>query len=329
MSNVNATKAEIVAAAEAFKMDMETSVSIEHSGVKGMKWGVWNDETKRKYGLGVKTKAKFAGGVDAAKATLKKAAEKLNAKATAKRAERATAKAAKAQQRAELKAQRKELGMSKKEFDKLRDQTLKSHDPKVVAKGMHTLTDDELKAKINRLYEEDKISSMATKREKERHNVNAARNEALNKNPIVQVGKTAAVQFTNKTINELGYNTLVMKGIKPPLEQRVTYAANKAQREFANTHPGSEPKVVWKQSGKPGTYNSKQITSAGAKAGPYFRSKTPGQQVARNNPKPKRSTVRDFKPVTKYKPSKSNVDAGRKKLTGQDLSSLNNLKRLS
>lgn len=306
-------------------MDMETSVSIEHSGVKGMKWGVWNDETKRKYGIGAKTKAKFTGGTDAAKATLKKAAEKLNARATAKKAERASAKAAKkaerasakaakAQQRAELKAQRKELGMSKKEFDKLRDQTLKSHDPKTVAKGMHTLTDAELQDKINRLYEEDRIASLATRREKERHQVNAARNAAIGANPIVKVGQGAAQQFIGKTINELGYNTVVKKGMQPVLEQRVVYAAKEAQREFSLTHPVSRKKIS-------SARTTLQPTSSG--------SEVPAEYSNFAVSKPKRSTVGDFKPVTKYQPAKKDVEAGKRKLAGKDLSSLNNLKRLS
>ena len=36
---------------------------LEHHGVKGQKWGVWNDETKRKYGM-LKTSAGGGGGSD-------------------------------------------------------------------------------------------------------------------------------------------------------------------------------------------------------------------------------------------------------------------------
>ena len=45
---------------------MEVNVHIDksylaHYGTKGMKWGVWNDETKRKYGL-LKTSVQGGGG---------------------------------------------------------------------------------------------------------------------------------------------------------------------------------------------------------------------------------------------------------------------------
>lgn len=243
MSNVNATKLEIVAAAHNFAESMSDQNAVGHSGVKGMKWGVWNDETKRKYGLGAKTKAKFTGGADAAKAVLSKAASKLGAKIESKKAARASAKEYRKQQRAEIKAQRKELGMSRKEFDKLRETTLKSHDPRVIAKGMHTLTDDELKTKIKRLQEEDKIAKMATSRDKSRYDVKKARNEAINANPVVSLGKEVASGFLKDTVKELGYNTIVKKGIKPPLEQRVTYAADQAQKKFAKDHPVGRYKI--------------------------------------------------------------------------------------
>lgn len=263
MSNVNATKLEIVAAAHNFAESMSDQNAVGHSGVKGMKWGVWNDETKRKYGLGAKTKAKFTGGTDAAKSLLSRAASKINAKVSAKKSAIASSVEAKRQKKAELKAQRKELGMSRKDFDKLRETTLKSHDPRVIAKGMHTLTDDELKSKIKRLQEEDKIAKMATTREKSRHEINKTRNEALNANPIISIGKDVASGFLKDSVKELGFNTIVKKGVQPPLEQRVTYAADQAQKKFAREHP--DQKAVWVQKGKPGTYNNKPITSSGMK----------------------------------------------------------------
>lgn len=230
MSNIDATREEIVAAAHSFAESMNDQNAIEHHGTKGMKWGVWNDETKRKYGIGVRTKAKFAGGAEAAKVVLSRAAAKINAKAETRKAARASAKAARKQQQAELKAQRKELGMTRKEFDKLRDTTLKSHDPKVIARGMHTLTDEELKNKLRRLQEEDKITKLSYSKQKQEYEVKAARNKAISNNPIVSIGQDVAKGFLTDTVNELGYNTIVKKGIQPVLERKVERAAKEAKR---------------------------------------------------------------------------------------------------
>lgn len=230
MSNVTVTRAEIVAAAYNFAESMREANDVSHSGVKGMKWGVWNDETKRKYGIGVRTKAKFTGGTEAAKTLLSRTAAKMNARAETRKAARASAKAAKQQLKAELKAQRKELGMTRKEFDKLRDTTLKSHDPKVIAKGMHTLTDSELKEKIRRLQEEDKITKLSYSKQQQEYATKSARNKALSSNPFVSVGQEVAKGFLTDTVKSLGYDTVVQKGLQPVLERKVERWAKEAKR---------------------------------------------------------------------------------------------------
>lgn len=186
----------------------------EHSGVKGMRWGKWNDETKRKYGIGVKKRqlrSKLAEKISSASNTAKETiVKKYNDEKDLRK---------------ELKVQRKQLGMSRRDFDKLRKNTLKSHDPEVVARGMHTLSDDELKEKIRRLQDEDKIAKMASTRKKNR-------NEALSANPLVKLGSNVVEEAIKgplkSSVNSLLYESVTEKGVRPVLDKKVTKAANQA-----------------------------------------------------------------------------------------------------
>ena len=177
-----------------------TEAYLEHYGIRGMKWGQWNSETRARYlGLGrklgsaVSKKVGQAGDAATRGAALAKkhaAVAAVNAKnaAKAKVSEAKEARKAKRQQKDEIEAQRKELGMTKAKYEKLREQTLKSHDPRIVEKGMHTLTDDELNTKISRLQKEETISKMANAKETRKHQENQARNQAIASNPLVKLG---------------------------------------------------------------------------------------------------------------------------------------------
>lgn len=220
--------------------------SLEHYGVKGMKWGVWNDETKAKYnggmgrasnamkaklsqagsavGSGAKAVKRFTGkSMASAKAQVATMAGNSKAKREAKKAEKK-----------DIAEQRKELGMTRVEYNKLRDKTLKSHDPQVIAKGMHTLTDTELKEKISRLNEEDKIVKMANERASRAAEVSKKRNEALDANPLVKVGKTVALKYANGKIDQL-----LGKGASAKVEQTVAEAAEKVEKQ--KEQPKKEP----------------------------------------------------------------------------------------
>lgn len=154
---------------------------LEHHGTKGMKWGVRSRETLRKYGLLKGTGAKLSSSVgkvkkaastkaaqisNAAAASAKKAAGNASAFTKAKAKAYVDSKksefAEKRKEKAFAKVQSKELGMSQQKFEKLREKTLKSHDPRVVAKGMHTLTDAELNDKLKRLRTEDEIGRLSS-----------------------------------------------------------------------------------------------------------------------------------------------------------------------
>lgn len=176
---------------DALEVALDTTLS--HHGTKGMKWGVWNAETRAKY-LGTKVAA-TAKKIKTASGNLTKAAKKeLSSKAS----EIQKTRQAKKEHQKELDEQRKVLGMSKSQYDKLRDTTLKSHDPRIVEKGMHTLTDEELNQKIKRLQNEEIVSKMATSKETRRQAEAKARNEALSKNPLVQLGSDIVKTNVNK-----------------------------------------------------------------------------------------------------------------------------------
>ena len=164
--------------------------SLEHHGIQGMKWGIWNAETRARY-VGVPRRAGKAlqKKLSSASDSVAKGANAVKAKAGEKVAARKQAKVEKKAQKEELAQQRKELGMTRAKYNELREQTLKSHDPRVVERGMQTLTDKELNAKIERLKKEETISRMAADQATRRHQENRARNEAIQSNPLYKIGK--------------------------------------------------------------------------------------------------------------------------------------------
>lgn len=179
--------------------DLLNSVPLEHHGIKNMKWGVWNEETRRKYmgGTGRAMSAKM-------KELARKGKDSVNAFAKRKVDEYKQQRADKKQQRIEQKEQRKELGMTRQQYESLRKTTLRSHDPRVVAKGMRTLTDKELNDKLTRLQTEEKISKMATDLQKRRYEVKDARMKSIKANPLYSVGMNVLGKSVNKALNVAG-----------------------------------------------------------------------------------------------------------------------------
>lgn len=293
---------------------------LSHYGVKGMKWGVWNAETRAKYAGGIgrasntmKAKLSSAGGSitkgsrAAAKMVGRKAsslASSAKASTTKKIEAKKAAKAEKIANRKDIAQQRKELGMTRKQYDRLRERTLKSHDPRVVEKGMRTLTDEELNKKLIRLQTEEKISRMSTDLASRKAQAAAARNDAISRNPLVKMGSAYVSKYVNgridqalkskdatvqlqKSLDELQekYSDLEGKnrGLKSKLEEtkaqanqrnnstpRSQYVQNpvySAPKYTSSTsQPHSSNTANPSQSGLPGSVSSSASTSSSQKA---------------------------------------------------------------
>ena len=208
----------------AIKMeDIEDILS--HHGVKDMHWGVWNDETKRKYGvLGPKGRKTNVDSPPIPKSDSPKQAkpslvergknainQKRQAKQDAKEAERKriadeeAAAIAASKRDSEI---RSKYGMSANEYDKLRNVTLNSHDPVVVAKGMKLLSDDELTAKIQRLEQEGRIKSLAETQKKQVSEARRAELQRKQQSLPYRLGESAAKTITGTVVNNITKNTI-------------------------------------------------------------------------------------------------------------------------
>ena len=194
---------------------------LEHHGVIGMKWGVHNDETKRKYGelptgkIASALKAKTDTSVKPESSLVKRGVNALKqkreehkqAKAEEKRKAAEAIEASKKREAEDAEIKRK-YGMTREQYDALREKTLNSHDPRVVAKGMRVLTDDELKSKITRLEQEGKIKSAAAKARKEEAEARTAELNRKKQTLPYKLGEIAAKSATNAIVSSVTKNAI-------------------------------------------------------------------------------------------------------------------------
>lgn len=155
---------------------------LAHHGVKGMKWGVRNQDTLRKYGLASGSKKKKVG-FDKITAAAGRGAKKVGGLAVKGVKKAVSNQMDKRRNAVEVKRMMDEAGLrnkrKRKEFLKTRARTLASHDPEMVAKGMHTLTDSELNLKIKRLQTENTVKDMANKQKSAAYDVEKKRQETI------------------------------------------------------------------------------------------------------------------------------------------------------
>lgn len=174
---------------------------LAHYGVPNMKWGVWNAETTRKY-MGGKGRRKARTDKDL-KGRFKQKAVTAARKSAARVSDAI-------EQRKATKEVAKEQGIKRgqmKAFQQLRKDTLRSHDPEVVERGMHTLTDSELTAKIVRLETEKKVRDLAnTNRQTKLDNAKKAEEikKAAKERKAAGLGSQMLKSTYNATVNYAG-----------------------------------------------------------------------------------------------------------------------------
>lgn len=228
--------------------DLLNSSQLEHHGVKGMKWGVWNAETRAKYigGSGRKlskgVKQRSSSASDAVARFAKKKLSELKSSHDEKKKAKADERAAKKQNKQDIIQQRKDLGMSKAQYNKLRETTLKSHDPKVVARGMHTLTDMELDEKLNRLKKEDQIARLSSEQQTRKHQEHKARSEAIKANPVYTIGMNVAgraIKNISKGLVDIDSDKKTKKKKNVENGAEKTESANKSPKANAGNESAS------------------------------------------------------------------------------------------
>ena len=183
------------------------SDELAHHGVKGMKWGVWNSETAARR-AGVRQKTKNVKNTGSIKNRLP--LDRLKALRAVKGKER------------------EEPVLSKEQIEKLRKTTLESNDPETVQKGMHLLTDEELRAKVDRMEQEARVRRLVYSNQKSEAEIKRIKNEARQKTLGYDIAKSAgteSIKAVTKPIKNLSpkkaMENEVKKGIKKPFKKAV------------------------------------------------------------------------------------------------------------
>lgn len=123
---------------------------LEHSGVKGMHWGVWNEETRARYSRGIKSAANTVG--DVAKKTSK------TAKVVSKKIVRV---AKKASDKRKKKIAKREARKAQKEKERIEHETRQQSIRRSRNfKSVRKMTDKDLERAINRLNNEKKYKEL-------------------------------------------------------------------------------------------------------------------------------------------------------------------------
>lgn len=176
---------------------------LQHYGVPGMKWGKWNAETARKY----------AGGRGRAKRSFR---TNISSKASDIK---------KKQERAKREGERKA-------FEALREQTLKSHDPEIIEKGMHTLTDAELISKIDRLEKEKRIRDLSSAKK------NAELDTAIKKENYRRTKKERRASGLSGSMIKSTYNATVNYAGKSVVDKYLGVGGKKSKKKAAAAKAG-------------------------------------------------------------------------------------------
>lgn len=142
---------------------------LAHYGVKGMRWGV-RHERPRSGGRSERISRALKRGFKSGGAAIARGSSRV-AKLASDRFKSYRDK------KKELKEVAREAGYKSnlrgmREFNALRKRTLASHDPAVIAKGMHTLTDSEFKKKLDRVKLESQMRDVINENNRKAYEMN-------------------------------------------------------------------------------------------------------------------------------------------------------------
>lgn len=228
-----------------------------HHGTKGMKWGIWNDETRARY-LRLKTAlsnriSKTASSIGrAASVKMEKHKENKARVAAEREAEKNRQKQLKIEQKKFDAETRRKYHLSGVQYKRLRQTTLDSNDPTVVRKGMHLLSDKELEEKIHRLNRENEIRKLASSKETADATVKSKKLEARQKTIHYQLAKAAGDAAIQSVKNNLIDPSLRVSG------ERAKQAFERSLKQLDKQEKEQEAKKKEKQREQEAKKNEKQ-----------------------------------------------------------------------
>lgn len=161
---------------------------LAHHGVKGQRWGIRKKVRRAVRRFGSKVNKKVSNRLRNFKESREKKKEiKTLAKSNGVRSRAAM-----------------------KKFNELRRTTLASHDPVVIAKGMHTLTDKELQKKIDRMHLEETMAKKAHDVQSNAVALKKAKAEARKAGilGILATGVSGGIRESGKTVVEQAFKMM-------------------------------------------------------------------------------------------------------------------------
>ena len=205
---------------------------LAHHGVKGMKWGV-RKEQPRSNGTRRRKKKKVP---------LSQRYRDARGKLVQRRVEK-DAKAAK---------NREEI--AKITHIKDRKAALTTHDPTVLAKNMHLLTDEELQSRINRLNMERQVNSMIPKQKSKGKGAVDTALKVLNNDVVKTAAKAAVGKYAGKDTGDALKKSIEDLNERLKKTEDVAEKATKAAEEEAKKRKAAEQAAQswYKKSGATG-----------------------------------------------------------------------------